>query len=130
VALGGQAAGDAGAPHDHRPQGRAADSARRHEDVGRLLCEAEDDRAAPRHQAVEGRPQRADEAEHRAQRAGGCDRDPAGPRGGEAVADLVDARERDDEGDRQREACRQQRQAAERPEAVAVPRLTGAMVSS
>jgi hypothetical protein len=48
----------------------------------------------------------------------------------EAKPDLVDARERDDEGDRQREACRQQRQAAERPEAVAVPRLTGAMVSS
>ena len=60
----------------------------------------EHQRAPPRHHAVERRPQRAHEPEHRRQRAGRRDRDPPRARRVEALAHLLDPRQRRQQRDR------------------------------
>ena len=68
--------------------------------VRALLGQPQHERAAPRHHAVEDRPQRAHEPEHRQHAADRGGDEPPRVRGREAVADLPDARQREDQHDR------------------------------
>jgi hypothetical protein len=114
VALRGELRRHAAPPHHERAERRPADAAGGEQDVRRLFGEPEHERPPPRHHPVEHRAQRAPVSQHRAERAHAGDGQPAWVAGGEAVAHLLDAGQREHRDHEDREEHEQPRDARER----------------